>query len=179
MPRSLPLCLCLLLALTACRDAEAPDRSAPPPVTDAAAAPPADPGARSAGEGTLTLDGTAYAFDVAICDLSGEADTDYQTLVGRGTTPEGEPFEVFVSRNDIGDILTHTVSYQTGDVRRTQGTVIEAQRMRMGGAWSSMRGGAAGPLIVIDGNRITAEGRFSSDDDLDATVPGRLEARCD
>jgi hypothetical protein len=175
MTRLLPLCLAL--ALAACTDADAPPRDASQPVAQEAATPAPD--APSAGEGTLTLDGAAYPFTVVVCDLSGDADDAYQTLVGRGTTPEGEPFEVFVSRNDIGDILSHSVSFQTGDVRRGAGTVLEAQRMRMGGTWSSLRGGSSEPLVVITGNRVTAEGRFSSDDDLEATVPGRLEARCD
>jgi hypothetical protein len=177
MTRLLPLCLALALALAACTNADAPPGAAAQPVAQEAAAPASD--ARSSGEGTLTLDGTSYPFTVIVCDLSGDADDEYQTLVGRGTTPEGEAFSVFVSRNDIGGILSHSVSYQKGDVRSGASTVIEAQRLRMGGAWSSMRGGAAEPLIVIHGNRVTAEGRFSSDDDLEATVPGRLEARCD
>jgi len=177
MTRLLPLCFALLFA--ACADAEAPTTGTLAPTGPASAVgAPAAHSEKASGEGALPLAGTSYAFDVAVCDLSGEADTDYQTLVGRGTAPDGEPFEVFVSRNDIGDILTHTVSYQSGDVRRGQGTVIAAQRMRMGGTWSSVRGGSAGPLVVIAGNRITAEGQFSSDDALSATVPGRLEAPC-
>jgi hypothetical protein len=175
MTRLLPLCL--VLTLVACTNADAPPRDAEQPVAQEAATPAPD--ARSVGEGTLTLDGTSYPFTVIVCDLSGDADDEYQTLVGRGTTPEGEAFSVFVSRNDIGGILSHSVSYQKGDVRSGASTVLEAQRMRMGGTWSSLRGGSAEPLVVISGNRVTAEGRFSSDDDLDATVPGRLEARCD
>lgn len=176
MPQSLVL-LALALALVACRDADAP---APEPATGppGETVVPEEPAARS-GSGTLTLDGTTYPFDVLACDLSGETDDDYQTISGRGTTPEGERFDVFVSRDDSGGFLIHTVSFQTGEVIRGEGTVLEAQRMRMNGSWSSMRGGEAQPLVVIDGNRVTAEGRFSSDEALEATVTGRLEATCE
>jgi hypothetical protein len=131
------------------------------------------------GEGRLTLDTDTYDFAVEVCDFSGETDDDMiQTLVGTGQDADGEPFRVYASRNVVNDILVHTISFQQGDVRRGEGRVIEAQRMRMGETWNSVRGGVAAPLIEIDGDRLTATGRFSPDDDLDDTVDGRLEATC-
>jgi hypothetical protein len=170
----------LALLVTACGGDDVPDPAAgtdrpaaAPAAEEAAAAPSAD-----RGEGTLRLGETTYRFAVRACDFGGETDDMYQTLSGRGTTPEGEPFDVFVSRNDAGGMLVHTVSFQTGDVRRGAGTVLEAQRMRHGTGWMSTRGGPAEPLIRIDGNRLTASGRFTSDDDPDLAADGTIEATC-
>jgi hypothetical protein len=63
-------------------------------------------------------------------------------------------------------------------VRRGAGTVLEAQRMRHGNTWISTRGGPAAPLVEIEGNRITASGRFASDDAPDRVVDGTIEATC-
>lgn len=131
------------------------------------------------GDGTLTLGDDVYSFSVRVCDFSGETDDDMiQTLVGRGDMPDGQPFDLYVSRNEVNNILTHTISFQSGDVRTGEGTVIEAQRMRMGDNWTSVRGGPAMPLIEIDGNRLTASGVFTAADDLDDRTEGRLEATC-
>jgi hypothetical protein len=141
-----------------------------------------EPAAATAGgeEGTIRIGGTTYAFDVLACDVSGETDDDmYQTLSGRGTTPEGERFQVTVSRNDVAGMLVHTVSFAAGDVLRGEGTVREAQRMRHGQQWSSTFDGPAEPLIRIDSNRVTASGLFGSPDGSEAaSEPGSLEARC-
>lgn len=130
------------------------------------------------GEGTLVLDGVTYDFDVIACDFSGEADDTHQTVTGRGTTPEGEDFNLFVSRNDIGGLLAHTISFQMGDVASGGGTVIEAQRMRMNGTWNSLHDEPNEPLIQISGNTLTASGVFSVNDDLDDTMHGELTATC-
>jgi hypothetical protein len=131
------------------------------------------------GNGTLILGDDQYEFSVRVCDFSGETDDDMiQTLVGRGEMPDGQPFDIFVSRNEVNEILVHTISFQTGDVRTGEGTVIEAQRMRMGENWTSPHGGAGSPLIEIAGDRLSSAGVFApSDDDSDRTE-GRLEATC-
>jgi hypothetical protein len=135
-------------------------------------------GARAAdGEGTLQLGDDTYEFSVRACDFSGETDDVYQTVSGRGTTADGEPFDVFISRNEVSGILMHTVSFQTGDVRSGDGTVLEAQRMRSGDRWTSIHGDAAEPLIRIDGDRLTASGTFASDATGDS-MQGRIEATC-
>jgi hypothetical protein len=131
------------------------------------------------GQGTLTLGDRQYAFNIRICDFSGEVDDDMvQTLVGRGEDAGGEPFEVYVSRLDINGMLTHSISFQQGNVARGEGTVLEAQRIRTGDQWHSHRGGPGTPLIQIEGNRLQAAGIFTpADDDSDRTE-GRLEATC-
>lgn len=135
-----------------------------------------DPSLR--GEGFIVLDGARHDFDVIACDISGEVDEDYQTISGRGETSDGERFDVFVSRNDAGGILMHSVSFQTGNVAQGEGTVIEAQRMHMNGNWSDLHGGPNEPLIQISGSTVTAQGAFTVNEDLDNPIEGSLEATC-
>jgi hypothetical protein len=147
------------------------------PATAEAPAPGATTASR--GSGTLRLGQTTYPFEVRICDLSGETDDMYQTMSGRGTTPEGESFDIHASRNDAGGMLVHTVSFQRGDVLRGAGTVYEAQRMRHGDAWMDMEGRPAEPLIRIDGNQITATGTFApTDPGAGSAQDGEVQATC-
>jgi hypothetical protein len=140
----------------------------------------ADSSPAGRGSGTLRLGDTTYEFAVRACEFSGETDDRYQTLSGRGTTPEGEQFDVIASRNEVNDMPMHTVSFQTGDVRRGGGTVLEAKRMRHAGRWGATPGEPNEPLIRVTGNRIRAEGRFAPPDPSMAGAPvdGVLEATC-
>jgi hypothetical protein len=149
----------------------------------AEATPPQGDARRTAdnrGSGTLRLGDTTYEFSVRACDFGEGPDDVYQTLTGRGTLPTGEPFDVFASRNEVNDVLIHTVSFQTGDVRRGQGPVLETQRMRSGGRWGIMPGEPNEPLIRITGSRLLAEGRFTPPDPSmpGEPVAGVLEAEC-
>jgi hypothetical protein len=117
--------------------------------------------AQARGTGTLHLGGTAYDFAVRACDFSGETDGEvYQTLSGRGTLPSGERFEVIASRNAVEGKLVHTVTFYTGDVLRGQGTVLEAQRLRLHGTWLDLVDGPDEPLIHIRGNRLRVRAPF-------------------
>lgn len=142
---------------------------------------PSGPSA-SRGEGTIVLGGTTHAFNVIACDFSGEVDDLYQTVSGKGTTSDGEDFDVFVSRNEVesaGQVIrVHTVSFQTGDVRSGGGTVIEAQRMFMNGSWTSLFDEPNEPLVKISGNTLTASGVFYVNDDLENTMSGSVTATC-
>lgn len=133
----------------------------------------------NAGEGTIILDDVTYEFDVIACDFSGETDDTHQTVSAGGTTPDGEDFDLFVSRNEVGGFLVHTVSFQTGDVGSGGGTVIQAQRMFSNGTWTSLHDEPDEPLIVIEGNTLTASGVFTVNDNLDDTVSGSVTATCD
>jgi hypothetical protein len=176
MLRTASLALCTALLIIGCGNTDTVDDIEPHDAAVGESAPAVDAGH---GEGTLTLGGDTYSFAVRVCDFSGETDDDMiQTLVGRGETADGEQFDIFVSRNDVNDMLVHSVSFQSGDVRSAEGTVIEAQRMRMGGNWTSGRGGPAQPLIEIEGNRLTASGIFSPADDDSERIEGHLEATC-
>ena len=141
--------------------------------------PDPDPGPTNRGSGTLVLGDDTHDFDVIVCDFSGEADDQFQTLMGRGTTADGQEFEVFASRNQIDEMLTHTVSYQTGNVASGGGTIIQAQRLRMNGTWSNLLDEPDEPLIQISGNTLTASGVFTINDNLDDTVDGQITATCE
>jgi len=158
------LAFCTLL-FVAC-DSSDPDGSGPDPTGNA-------------GEGTLVLDGVTYDFDVIACDFSGEYDTTHQTVSGRGVHG-GEDFSLFVSRNEVSSggqpILVHTVSFYY-DADPT-GTNVEAQRMRMNGTWTSLHDEPDAPLIVIQGNTLTASGVFAPTDDTDHTMSGSVTATC-
>lgn len=163
-----------LLAACGSPDAPAtPDHDAAPLAETTTEAPAGD-----RGQGTLQLGDTTYEFAVRACDVSGEADDMYQTISGRGTLDDGETFDVFVSRNEVQDMLSHTVSFQHGDVRTGQGTVFEANRVHSGGNWIDVHGGTAEPLVKIDGNRVTASGVFANDA-TGEQMEGRLEATCE
>lgn len=158
------LAFCTLL-FVAC-DSSDPDGGGPDPTGNA-------------GEGTLVLDGVTYGFDVIACDFSGEYDSTHQTVSGRGAHG-GEDFSLFVSRNEVSSggqpILVHTVSFYY-DADPT-GTNVEAQRMRMNGTWTSLHDEPDAPLIVIQGNTLTASGVFAPTDDTDHTMSGSVTATC-
>jgi hypothetical protein len=172
----LPLSLLLVLAACGGDDSAASQTPADSRAADGAVAPRA--ANASAGEGTLRLGDAVHQFAVRACDVSGETDDMYQTLSGRGTTADGEQFDVFASRQEAGDMLVHTVSFQSGAAHRGEGIILEAQRMRHGDAWMSVRGGAAEPLIRIDGDRVTASGLFGDPEMSGEAVPGELYATC-
>jgi hypothetical protein len=171
-----------LLASSACKDDGSPDETTPPSAeasAEEAADTPTPQGAAGQKTGTLTLGDDSYAFTVRVCDTSGDADGDLQTLYGVGETAEGETFRVYASRNKVGDMLSHSVSLQLGDVARGEGTVLEANRVNHGGTWTGAAGPASGPLIEIDGGRITARGSFRpADGGLAEGIEGVLEATC-
>ncbi|CAN5819785.1 hypothetical protein BH23ACT11_BH23ACT11_04400 [soil metagenome] len=170
-----PLLIALSFLISGCGPSDAPDanRTEGDPTTQTTDAAP--DGQR--GNGTLQLGDTTYEFNVRVCDTSGDSDDDYQTLVGRGSTPEGDTFDVFVSRNIVSGMVSHSVSFQSGDVRSPEGTVIEANRINMGGAWTSMHQEADEPLVQVAGGRITASGMFTNEN-TEESVQGRLEATC-
>ncbi len=157
-----PLFIFLLLAVSACADSTSS-------VDDSALR----------GEGTITLDGTSHDFVVEICDLTGEADNNYHTIYGSGETSEGQRFNVFVSRNRVGDHLAHSVSFQTGNVAEGEGTVIQAHRIFANDQWTSLFDGPDEPLIKITGNTVSAAGTFTINEDLENPISGSLNATCD
>lgn len=71
-----------------------------------------------------------------------------------------------------------SVSLQFGDFR-AGGEVLEANRTRMGQQWISAAGGAAEPLVQIDGSELQADGRFVDMEMTAEPVDGRLTATCD
>ena len=133
--------------------------------------------AHAAGAATLVLEGDEYVLEMEVCDFSGESDDRYQTLVARADTDRG-PLRVFASRNAVAGMLTHSVSLQFGDFR-AGGEVLEANRTRMGQQWISAAGGAAEPLVQIDGSELQADGRFVDMEMTAEPVDGRLTATCD
>jgi hypothetical protein len=185
--RGLPLAAltAILLPAAACSDkggdspatGESPSAGAAEEV-DSEKVPP-EPSQR-AGSGTLTLGDITHSFTVRVCDPSGESDDDQkQTVYGEGETEEGEPFKVFVSRNDVNDMLSHTVSLQMGDVMSGEGTVLSANRVRMNDRWNSAEGAQSGPLIEIDGTRVTATGVFRAEGGAHGDgVAGELDVDC-
>jgi hypothetical protein len=127
----------------------------------------------ASGSGTFTLGSITYSFDVENCYLDGETDPeDQSTLFGTGETDDGKKFRVSVHRIEASILLTHSVSLQI-----LGGDVYEALRVNNGQMWVGSTG-AVGPLIIIDGSKVSAEGGFSLNDREDNFVPGKLEANC-
>jgi len=177
----LALCFTAVLAfllLAACEDPQ----QRTPAEANAAAEPEPAAATNPAGQtdGTIQIGDSEYSFAIRVCDVSGESDGDYQTLVGRGTTDDGEQFDVFVSRNEVRGMLQHSISFQQGDPRTGEGTFLEASRVHMNDTWHGAPGEPDEPLIHIDGDRIIAEGAFVPLDDALAADPvdGRLDATC-
>lgn len=133
--------------------------------------------AQASNSAELELDGETYTLTVQVCDFSGETDGDLQTLVGDAETDDGL-MRVFASRNEVGDMLIHTVSVQIGDVMASEGEVLEANRSRSGDQWLSAADGPSEPLIHIDGVDLTAEGLFADTGMTREPVEGRLTATC-
>lgn len=162
---------------------------ADPPAEDAGTVPAADASSatRSPGTtGTVTLDGDTYEFEVQRCTVEGDVDPERErTLNGRGTTPDGQVFHVYVTRMEVSNMRTHSVSVQFGDVR--EGEVWEAGRTKSidgsqpSDGWMDPLEDYAGdepPLIQISGNEISVEGRFVNDDAGEEVVEGSLQATC-
>jgi hypothetical protein len=131
------------------------------------------------GTGLLRLGEEVLTFEVVSCSTYGEADAGAPTLAGRGTTGEGEPFTVHASRNDVGPVVVHSVSYRSGNVLLGLGTILEAQRIRDGDTWQSPRGGPNEPLVRVDGNDVSVTGVFSEPEMRSEPIRGALRARCD
>ncbi len=140
-----------------------------------------DGGAADSGPtGTLTLGERTFTFQVSQCDL-GEVQTASSTLRGTGRTGDGTRMNVSVDRS--GDQTAfHSVSLNYG--RRMDGTGFSAQaiRTRMQGiGWSPDPSGTipSGPLILIEGRTVRAEGTFDVDDaGTESRVLGQFEATC-
>jgi len=155
------LLLAMLSALAGCGDADDP-------------LPEPDP-----GTGVLRIGEEVLSFEVITCGTAGEKDEGVPTLAGRGTTGAGEPFTVHATRNDVGPVHLHSVSYRAGNVLMGVGTILEAQRIRDGDAWQSPRGGPGEPLIRVDGNVVSVSGLFSEPEMRSDPIPGALRAICD
>lgn len=170
--------IAVIALLAACGQPDAPEADIASGGSEASLARTAETAsAGDKGSGTLQLGDVTYSFSVGACDVSGEFDGDYQTIVGTGRTPDGHPFMVFVERSGNANMTSHTISFQSGSVGTGGATVIEANRLRMNGSWMSLTGDPSEPLINVNGNRVSASGTFV-DEDTEASQPGRLEATC-
>ena len=128
--------------------------------------------------GTFTLAGETYPFSVLSCntetDLSSR--TAY-TLYGRGKTGASDNFEIFVTRKNVDGIISHGVTVRlTGTSGERM--ISRAARSHVSDAWVDGVGDpAAGPLVHIDGGRISAQGTFR-DEHNEVLGTGVLEATC-
>lgn len=184
----------VLTPALACADPPAEDADTVPAdagqaaeAVGAAADANASPAARSPGTtGTVTLNGETYEFEVQRCTVEGDVDPERErTLNGRGTTPDGQVFHVYVTRMEVSNMRSHSVSVQFGDVR--EGEVWEAGRTKStdesqpSDGWMDPLEGYDGdepPLIRISGNEISVEGKFMNDAAGEEVVEGSLQATC-
>ena len=141
---------------------------------------------QASGSGTLTLGGTTYAFDVRLCNLSGEKRLDSALygespprLHGQGRTAEDKPFQVFVHEHQSERSWSNTIT-QTVDLQRAGAPVLAAARSSPDGSrWNNAYGSKDGPLFSVEGQTLTAEGTFAHQDDAAKRVgTGQLKATC-
>lgn len=136
------------------------------------------PLAAQADRGTFVLDGKTYAFTVLSCDLVNDlASRSTYTLYGRGKTPAGENFEVFVTRTSVDGIVSHGATVRLTNAQGTR-MISRAARSHVSDAWVDGVGDPVdGPLVRVEGNRIRVQGRFR-DEHNEVLGTGMLEATC-
>jgi hypothetical protein len=130
------------------------------------------------GTGLIRIDAVTHTFEVLGCELTGDSDQTGSTMLGRGTTADGETFVAQVSRIEMGPVLMHSVRYEAGSVLIGGGTVLEAQRIRDDAGWRSVRDGPPEPLVRIEGALVSARGRFSEPEMRSEPVDFELRANC-
>jgi hypothetical protein len=150
----------LLLFVLACRGGEEGERS------DAAS----DVSVPAAmGSGTLTIGETTYEFEVLHCDFAPTQGSDAPTLTARGQTNDGRGFSISVERDETSENVEFLIIGEEYFV---------ASIMNLGGGWSDARGPVDGPLVHIEGSRLTARATFLNGTDQ-VVGDGSLEASCD
>ncbi len=193
----------LLIAFAACgsddsgdtdgEQANGDDTGAPAdvPDTDDGSDDEAQP-ASGTGSGTLTVDGVTFEFDVLQCGFNtnetGRDNVPF-ALVGRGHTPDGDPFGVDALEAELGeDMDSQTISLWIGDSMPPERT-YQSTRMQMGdvttgtGETAAAESGLDWPLFELDGSRVSAEVGFTVSegagaDDLEVVGIGVFEATC-
>jgi len=125
------------------------------------------------GNGTLTVAGTTYEFQVTWCDLRETQGPDGPTLSGMGVTEAGVRFTVTVDRTTLNDMTTHEVNIYMID----GSGYLSSSRIKMGSGWMTSGGIVPDPLIQIDGKQVRAAGAFE-DQNSESAGEGMLEADC-
>lgn len=138
----------------------------------------AGPLAAQQNKGTFVLDGKTYPFSVLSCDLVHDLESrSTYTLYGRGRSPAGENFEVFVTRTNVDGIVSHGATVRVTGTRGAR-MISRAARSHVSDAWVDGVGDPAdGPLVRVEGNRIRVKGKFR-DEHNEVLGIGMLEATC-
>jgi hypothetical protein len=141
---------------------------------------PADGQVQMSGQGTLTLSGEAYEFDVQIC---GEQVPGAYILNGKGETTEGQLFVVMVMRNELKeDRVEESVSLNNPQANG-------ASYFNDGEGWKrctdftlACKPGQGipveGALLEFDGPTVKASGLFIGPDTGEEGQIGTLTATC-
>lgn len=165
----------LAVTLVAC-SAEPAARSEDAPRSAAAQA--ATPQA-AASSATLELGSDTYTFDRVTCDLDDSVDDDI-LVRGSGTAPDGRRISLEVERREVGDRLDDRVTVYFGSM--VEGDHWNARASgQPGGSWATAIAGGEpldGPLVVIEGSTLTAEGTFTHET-RDESLEGSLRVTCD
>jgi len=156
-------------ALGACGSDETPDSTA------MAGDLPAETGEPAAA---AELGGETYTFDRSTCDLEDSIDDDILARAS-GTIPDGRRASIEVERREVGDQWHERVTVYFGSLMEGDQWHAVAHG-QPGGQWFTGTAGGEvrdGPLIVIRGNEVTAEGSFSHET-RDETREGSVRILC-
>jgi hypothetical protein len=128
-------------------------------------------------EAVMELGEETYTFEGARCDLDDSFDDDL-LVQASGTAPDGRRMTLEVERREVGETLHDRVTIYFGSI--TEGDHWNATANgQPGGSWMTAAGGEPldGPLVVIDGETLTAEGTFEHET-RDETLMGSLRVSC-
>jgi hypothetical protein len=129
-------------------------------------------------EAVMELGEETYTFERVTCDLDDSIDDDV-LLRANGTAPDGRRMSLEVERREVGDMLHDRVTLYFGSMMEEDQWHSYASG-QPGGSWIVLdtREPLDGPLVVIDGETLTAEGTFTHET-RDEARQGSLRVACD
>ncbi len=110
---------------------------------------------QATSEGTLRIAGKMIAFQIEVCQKMDVGGLDQFMLAGTERSADGKTttVQVIITGNDRK--IEHAVTVMSVD-----GNLSAAARKVGDEDWVDAHGNPAGPLISVDGKRITAKGTF-------------------
>jgi hypothetical protein len=128
-------------------------------------------------EAVMELGGETYTFESARCDLDDSFDDDL-LVQASGTAADGRRMSLEVERREVGGLPHDRVTIYFGSMMEGDHWNAYANQTPQG-TWVTENGGDPldGPLVVIDGTTLTADGTYKHETRDEAST-GSLRVSC-